>query len=136
MLRLSVKSNALQPRKLKPARLHCPWDSPGKNTGVGCHFLLRGIFPTQGLKLSLASPVLASRFFTTVLPGKPLRDYISAQKESISFINTCFDTVKSLLLLFIVESLTYCSQSSGTHSFLGCPNSFMKPLDYFLTKKL
>ena len=29
-------------------RLPCPWDSPGKNTGVGCHFLLQGIFPTQG----------------------------------------------------------------------------------------
>ena len=28
-------------------RLLCPWDSPGKNTGVGCHFLLQGIFPTQ-----------------------------------------------------------------------------------------
>ena len=30
----------------EPGRLH-PWDSPGKNTGVGCHFLLHGIFPTQ-----------------------------------------------------------------------------------------
>ena len=29
------------------ARLLCPWDSPGKNTGVGCHFLLQRIFPTQ-----------------------------------------------------------------------------------------
>ena len=29
-------------------QLLCPWDSPGKNTGVGCHFLLQGIFPTQG----------------------------------------------------------------------------------------
>ena len=28
-------------------RLLCPWDSPGKSTGVGCHFLLQGIFPTQ-----------------------------------------------------------------------------------------
>ena len=26
----------------------CPWDSPGKNTGVGCHFLLQGLFLTQG----------------------------------------------------------------------------------------
>ena len=26
----------------------CPWDSPGRNTGVGCHVLLPGIFPTQG----------------------------------------------------------------------------------------
>ena len=36
------------PIRLKPARLLCPWDSPGKNTGVGCHFFLQGIFPTQG----------------------------------------------------------------------------------------
>ena len=37
----------LRPHGLKPARLLCPWDSPGKNTGVGCHALLQGIFPTQ-----------------------------------------------------------------------------------------
>ena len=29
-------------------RLLCQWNFPGKNTGVGCHFLLQGIFPTQG----------------------------------------------------------------------------------------
>ena len=34
-------------------RLPCPWDSPGKNTGVCCHFLLQGIFPTQGLNPGL-----------------------------------------------------------------------------------
>ena len=31
----------------------CPWDSPGKNTEVGCHFLLQGIFSTQGSNLCL-----------------------------------------------------------------------------------
>ena len=36
-----------------PARLLCPWDSPGKNTGVGCHFLLQGVFLRQGLNLVL-----------------------------------------------------------------------------------
>ena len=36
-----------------PARLLCPWDSLGKNTGVGCHALLQGIFLTQGLSLHL-----------------------------------------------------------------------------------
>ena len=40
-------SDSVQPYGLQPARLLCPWDSPGKNTGVGCHFLLQGIFPTQ-----------------------------------------------------------------------------------------
>ena len=34
-------------------RLLCPWDSPGKNTGVGCHFLLQGLFPTQESNLIL-----------------------------------------------------------------------------------
>ena len=42
----SVVSDSLRPFGLQPARLLCPWDSPGKNTGVGCHFLLQGIFPT------------------------------------------------------------------------------------------
>ena len=37
----------------QPTRLLCPWDSPGKSTGVGCHFLLQGIFPTQGSNLGL-----------------------------------------------------------------------------------
>ena len=36
-----------------PIRLLCPWDFPGKNTGVGCHFLLHRIFLTQGLNLCL-----------------------------------------------------------------------------------
>ena len=40
-------SDSLRPHGLQPARLLCPWDSPGKNTGAGCHFLLQGIFPIQ-----------------------------------------------------------------------------------------
>ena len=38
---------------LPPTRLLHPWNSPGKNTGVGCHFLLQGIFLTQGLNPGL-----------------------------------------------------------------------------------
>ena len=45
----SVVSNSLQPHGLKPSSLLCPWNFPGKNTRVGCHFLLQGVFPTQGL---------------------------------------------------------------------------------------
>ena len=37
------------PYKPLPTRLLCPWDSPGKNTGVGCHALLQGIFLMQRL---------------------------------------------------------------------------------------
>ena len=44
----SVMSSFLRPRGLQPMRLLCPWDSPGKNTGVGCHSFLQRIFLTQG----------------------------------------------------------------------------------------
>ena len=44
----SVLSNSLQPHGLSPTRLLHPWDFPGKNTGVGCHFLLQGSFLIQG----------------------------------------------------------------------------------------
>ena len=37
----SVRSDSLRPHGQQPSRLFCPWDSPGRNTGVGCHFLLQ-----------------------------------------------------------------------------------------------
>ena len=49
MLSRSVASDYLQPHGLQFIKLFCPWNSPSQNTGVDCHFLLQGIFPTQGL---------------------------------------------------------------------------------------
>ena len=40
-------SDSVRPHRRQPTRLPRPGDSPGKNPGVGCHFLLQGIFPTQ-----------------------------------------------------------------------------------------
>ena len=55
----------VQPRGLWPTRLLCPWDFPGKNTGMGCHFLLPKD-PNPGIKpMSPESPAMAGRFFTT-----------------------------------------------------------------------
>ena len=48
MLSSSVVSNSLPPHGLQSARLLSPCGSPGKNTGVGYHFLFQGIFLTQG----------------------------------------------------------------------------------------
>ena len=56
---------------LQTTRILCPWNFPGMNIRVGCHFLLQGILPSQGQNLCLASPALACRFFTTEPPGKP-----------------------------------------------------------------
>ena len=58
-------SDSLRPHGLQPARLLPQWDFPGKSTGVGCHFLLQGIFLTQGSNAHLMSPALVGGFFTT-----------------------------------------------------------------------
>ena len=44
---------SLRPHGLQPMRVLCPWDFPDMNTWLGCHFLLQGIFPTQGSNLRL-----------------------------------------------------------------------------------
>ena len=56
-----VMSDSLPPHELQPIRLLYPWNSPGKNTTVGCYSLLQGIFLIQGSNLG---PHTADRFFT------------------------------------------------------------------------
>ena len=57
----SVVSDSLRPHSLEPARLLCPWKYPGKNTGVGSHFLLQGSsWPRDLTHVSH----IAGRFFT------------------------------------------------------------------------
>ena len=50
----------------------CPWDSPHKNTKMGCYALLEGLIQTEGLAQGLTSSALAGRFFTLAPPGKPV----------------------------------------------------------------
>ena len=69
------------PYGLQPARLLCPWGSPGKHTEVGCHALLQGIFPTQRSNLHLlcllhwqadALPPLVTEEVTLALWASPV----------------------------------------------------------------
>ena len=48
----SVMSDSLQPLRLQPTRLFCLWDSLGKNTGVGCHFLLQALLTGKYIALN------------------------------------------------------------------------------------
>ena len=64
---VSVRAHGLQ-----AARLLYPWDSPGKNLGVGCHALLQGIFPTQGSNPCLLHLLhWQAGSLPLVPPGKP-----------------------------------------------------------------
>ena len=66
-----VMSNCLLPYGLQITRLLCPWDPPGKNTGVDYHALLQGIFLTQG-----SNPHLLQCQVDSLPPG-PLRKHVS-----------------------------------------------------------
>ena len=68
----SLVSTSLRPHGLQPSRFLCPWDSPGKNTGVCCHFLLQGTFPTQALNPHLLCILhWQAGSLPLALPGKP-----------------------------------------------------------------
>ena len=62
----------LRPHRQQPTRLLCPWDSLGKNTGVGYYFLLQGTFPTQG-----AEPVSCAADGFVWATGKPPCSYVA-----------------------------------------------------------
>ena len=70
---LSCVQLFVTPMDAKSTRLFCPWNSPGKNTGVGCHFLLQGIFPTQESNLHL----FYQQAYSLILGhlGSPVRVY-------------------------------------------------------------
>ena len=69
----SVVSNSVRPHRRQPIRLPHPWDSPGKDTGVGCHFLL------QCMKLKLLSHVWLSGLMDCSLPGSSVHGVFQAR---------------------------------------------------------
>ena len=56
----SVMSDSVRPQRWQPTRLLCPWDSPGKNTGVGCHFLLQCMKVKSGSEVAQSCPTLSN----------------------------------------------------------------------------
>ena len=74
----SVVSNSVWPHRRQPTRLPCPWDSPGKNTGMGCHFLLqctkvKSESEVTQLCLTLCNPMDCS------LPGSSIHGIFQAR---------------------------------------------------------
>ena len=103
----TVTSNSLRSHGLYSARLLCLWDFPGKNTGVGCHFLLQGIFPTQGL-----NPCLLHWQLDT-LPVSHQGSLVHVPKAYIAVISHCYFSTFCrkkchLWLAFRIKCVIYC----------------------------
>ena len=80
-------------------------DSPGKNTRVGCHALLQGIFLTQGSNMCLMSSALAGRFFTSATweAGKRREVEIICNYKIYTYLSKC---------LLVVEGFNFYHLSS------------------------
>ena len=67
----SVVSDSVRPHRLQPTRLHGPWDSLGKNTGVSCHFLLQRVKVKSESEVALSCPTLRDPMDCS-LPGSTI----------------------------------------------------------------
>ena len=75
---MSVVSDSVRPHGLNPTRLPCPWDSPGKNTGVGCHFLLQCMKVKSESEVAQLCPTLSDPTDCS-LPGSAIRGIFQAR---------------------------------------------------------
>ena len=99
----SVVSDSVQPHRQQPTRLPRPWDSPGKNTGVGCHFLLQyrkvkseseiaQSCPTlrYSMDCSLPGSSIHGIFQARVWSGVPLPSLLGGPKWDSGILRACF----------------------------------------------
>ena len=78
LLIASVVSDSVRPHRQQPTRLLCPWDSSGKNTGVGCHFLLQCMKVKSESEVSQSCPTLCDPMDRS-LPGSSVHGIVQAR---------------------------------------------------------
>ena len=132
-----------QPHRLEPTRLLYPWNSPGKNTGVGWHALLQGIFLTQGSNLYLLCLLLWQEGSSPLAPpGKPFAQLsvsfsfsISPSNEYSWVISFRIDWLDLLAVQGTLKSLL--QHHSSKASILRCSAFFIVQLShpYMITGK-
>ena len=75
---MSVVSDSVRPHRQQPTRLRRPWDSPGKNTGVGCHFLLQCMKVKSESEVAQSCPTLRDPMDCS-LPGSSVHGIFQAR---------------------------------------------------------
>src|SRR5574341_2275885 len=71
-------SNSVRPHRQQPIRLPCPWDSPGKNTGMGCHFLLHRMKVKRESEVAQSCPTHSNPMDCS-LPGSSIHGIFQAR---------------------------------------------------------
>ena len=90
------------PHRRQPTRLLCPWDSPGKNTGVGCHFLLQCMKVRSESEVAQSCPTLSDPMDWS-LWGSSIHGIFQARVlewVAIAFSMCVWETLKTILTVF------------------------------------
>ena len=122
-------SDSVPPRRWQPTRLLCPWDSPGKNSGVGCRFLLQCMKMKSESEMAQSCPTLSNPMDCR-LPGSSVHGIFQARVLEwvsiafsdiyISYTNTGTSNFSSLILIPIV----FASLFLQSRVYIPCPVSF------------
>ena len=95
----SCPTDSVGPHRWQPTRLPCPWDSPGKNTGVGCHFLLQCMKVKSESEVAQSCPTLSSPMDRS-LAGSSVHGIFQARVlewGAIAFSETSLEVIKNKL---------------------------------------
>ena len=108
-------SDSVQPHRWQPTRLRHPWDSPGKNTGVGCHFLLQCMKGKSESDVTQLCPTLCDPKDCS-LPGSSVHSIFQARVlewVASAFSTPCLDPFKSSTTFWSRPLLLNLSKSSA-----------------------
>ena len=100
----SVVSDSVWPHRRQPTRLPCPWNSPGKNTGVGCHFLLQCVKVKRKSEVAQSCPTLRDPMDCS-LPGSSAHEIFQARV--LEWVAIAFSEYYTNVWKYNIEHYTY-----------------------------
>ena len=107
-------SDSVRPQRRKPTRLPHPWDSPGKNTGVGCHFLLQCMKGKSESEVAQSCPTLHNPMVCS-LPGSSVHGIFQARVLEWGAITFSHDKTIAMLKNAFIYLNTKVSQKQVSH---------------------
>ena len=111
-------SDSVRPQRRQPTRLPRPWDSPGKNTGVGCHFLFQCMKVKSESEASQSCPTLCDPMDYSP-PGSSVHGIFQARSLEWGAIAFCAMSAKSLQSCpTLCDPMDYSPPGSSVHGIL------------------
>ena len=104
---MSVVSNSVWLHRWQPTRLLCPWDSPGKNTGVGCHFLLQWMKVKSESEVARLCPTL-SNLMDCSLPGSSIHGISQARVLEWGAIAFSSENLSKSVIVYCLTQVLDC----------------------------